>query len=98
MKLFETRRVFWRDAQSHQSLHRPSSSNICVEIRGRASASRRPKGPGFESRDKRVLPFGIFPHRRREYWLGHQEAIIERDLYKLRACFAIAVLNALKIN
>ena len=42
---------------------------------GKTSASTT-KGPGLESRDERVLPFGMFP---REYWLCLQEADIERD-------------------
>ena len=44
-----------------------------------ARRSPLPKGPGFESRDEHVLPFGFFPHKRREYWISLQEVDFECD-------------------
>ena len=44
----------------------------------------------FESRDERVLT-GICYHKLREYWLRLQATDIERDLYKLKAGFAVDV-------
>ena len=49
-----------------------------VTGRGRASASRT-KGPGFESRDERVLTLGFFNIHGASTGLSIQEADIERD-------------------
>ena len=50
------------------------------------------KGRGFESRDEQVLPLG-FVHiiGASTSFKSVQEASIEHDYYKLKACFAIDV-------
>ena len=88
--------IMWipRTSTPHNSIHCQlpilphvvEDSGTAVErrpLRNRRSRVRTPWWAGSA--------FVIFPHKRGEYWLSIQEADIERDYYKLKACFEIDV-------